>query len=882
MKKRNYLSTLAIRYAIWGFLCGTFFPIITSTLHMFLHHYPLSLTGFAESQVAEPLLWIIDTAPIFLGLFAYFVGRQADRTMSFTDQLEEVITTRTAEIETANEVLKSKIQEHKQVESVLNQVIREWEATFDVVSDWIFLADSTGAVIRCNHSASQALKSHFIELDDKNIPSIFFPSVKKTEITDDVSRKVQFPGSEEWFDVSRYKLPFEDGSYGAIYIARDITKQVHTELDIKKQERFFDALVQNSPVAIVIIDMEHNVLSCNPAFETMFQYTLTEIKGRNLDEVITSGNEQIEADELTCQMVSGGKVHEIGYRKCRDGTMIKVEILAVPVYVDGEMRGAFGMYHDITELEFARKQAEAADRAKSEFLANMSHEIRTPINGIIGMVELILDTDLTSEQRDYLNTARESVDALLSLVNDILDFSTIEAGRLNMEIIDFDLRSTVEGIAATLAQRAEDKGLELACLINHNLPTRLLGDPGRLRQILVNLVGNAIKFTPQGEVVIRVSLESETETQAVLHFAVHDTGIGIPKDHVGAIFEHFTQVNGSTTRNYGGAGLGLTITKQLVKMMKGTIGVESEYGKGSTFWFTAVFEKQFQLPESPARLASLYDLRVLGIDDNATNRIVLTEIFKRSGCRITTIDSGESVIEVLRNAAGIRDSYDLVILDLQMPKMDGEQILKNIKSDPLVSDVPVIMLTSLGQRGDAARLEAIGAAGYLLKPVKQSELLATIVTILSRPQCNATQVKTGPLITRHTLSEQRSQNSRILLAEDNPINQKLMSKLLAKKGYSIDVADNGLQAVDAVKSRTYQLVLMDVQMPEMDGFEATRKIRNWERDGSRIPIVAMTAHAMKGDRERCLKAGMDDYLSKPIDPAEMFITIEQWISSTSQ
>ena len=767
----------------------------------------------------------------------------------------------------------------------LEQKKEEWEATFDAVSDLIIIADAEDKIVRFNRTTFEALKTTPEDLIGKSIDAIFYPGTTTgLQMGKAVGKEAQFPGFEGWFDVTRDPLLQEDGTEGTIYVIRDATQRVHAAVEIQQRRQFFEALVENSPIAIVTLDLDYNIVSCNPAFENLYQYSLTEVQGQNLDEIIAPGMEQTEAVGYTRQVVSGEKVHEINYRRRRDGTLVEVEIFGVPVIVNGEMLGALGMYHDITELELARREAEAADRAKSEFLANMSHEIRTPMNGVIGMLELTLDTDLTSEQRDFLNTSRESAYALLSLLNDILDFSKIEAGRLDLDIIDFDLRSTVDGVAATLAQRAEDKGLELACLIYHDIPSRLRGDPGRLRQILVNLVGNAIKFTQQGEVVIQVGLESETDTNAVLRFSVNDTGIGIPKERQAAIFERFTQVDGSITRQYGGTGLGLTISKQLVEMMNGEIGIESEIGKGSTFWFTATFEKQPIVPEPPTSLnVDLQDLHVLGIDDNATNRMVLTKILENYGCRISTIDSGQSAVETLRSAFEMGDPYRLVLLDMQMPVMDGEQILKAIKADPIVGNVSVITLTSVGRRGDAARLEALGAAGYLLKPVKQSELLTAIGTILSRQPVKPTQTLTGQMITRHTLTEQKRQGTRILLAEDNLTNQKLLAKLLSKKGFSVDVAENGLRAFEAVKAHaavgahSYQLVLMDVQMPEMDGFEATHCIREWEGDGAHIPIIAMTAHAMKGDRERCLITGMDDYLSKPIDPESLFSTIEQWI-----
>jgi CheY-like chemotaxis protein/HPt (histidine-containing phosphotransfer) domain-containing protein len=445
-------------------------------------------------------------------------------------------------------------------------------------------------------------------------------------------------------------------------------------------------------------------------------------------------------------------------------------------------------------------------------------------------------------------------------------------------MVDFDLRNTVEDLAQMMAQRAQDKGLELVCLIHPDLKTGLKGDPARLRQVLVNLVGNAIKFTHQGEVVIRAEPVEETETHATVIFSVQDTGIGIPKERIAAVFDRFTQADGSTTRKYGGTGLGLTICKQLVDAMGGKIGVESEIGMGSTFWFTVILEKQAPgtvMKESfPVADLSLdiRNLRVLGIDDNATNRKVLTKMVEGFGCRIETAPSGAKGLELLRNAHRDGDPFRIVLLDMQMPGMDGEQTARQIKSDPIAREAQIIILTSMGQRGDAARLEALGCAAYLLKPVKQQMLYDTLLTVIA--SAGSEQPR---LVTRHLISEHKRQGLRILLAEDNPINQKLAVILLQKAGYSVDAVENGLRALEKVQNEHYNAVLMDVQMPDMDGFEATRRIRQWEAGQERhVPIIAMTAHALKGDRELCLEAGMDDYGTKPLEPKVLFSALDRW------
>ncbi|MEW6094152.1 MAG: response regulator, partial [Chloroflexota bacterium] len=628
--------------------------------------------------------------------------------------------------------------------------------------------------------------------------------------------------------------------------------------------------------SIVVLDDQGRIVSCNPAFEQLYGFESSEIVGLMLDTLITTAETSQEAVQYTQQALTG-KVHKIGKRRRKDGTLVDVEIFGVPVTMDGEHVGAFAIYHDISELVRARQEAEEASRTKSEFLANMSHEIRTPMNGVIGMLELALETQLTQEQREFLTISLHSAEALLALLNDILDFSKIEARRLELEKISFNLRTTVEDVAYTLAKRAQEKGLELACLIHPDLTTDLIGDPSRLRQILVNLTGNAIKFTQQGEVVIRAIPLEETETQATVRFSVQDTGIGIPADRKAAIFDRFTQADGSTTRRYGGTGLGLAICRQLVEAMGGQIGVESEEEKGSEFWFVIPFEKQIEKPaDIPAARVDLKGVRVLCVDDNATNRLILTRMLAGFGCRVSAADGGAEALDFLRLAHREGDPYQVILLDMQMPNMDGEQTARAIKSDPVGENVAIIILTSMGERGDAARLEALGCSGYLHKPVKQQMLSDTLVAILGQ---EPKKPGTGRLVTRHTIAEQKHREGRILLAEDNPVNQKLAVILLQKAGFSVDAVENGIQVLQYAQKGQYGAILMDVQMPEMDGFEASRRIRQWESGQRRIPIIAMTAHALKGDRERCLDAGMDDYISKPIQPQVLLNVLDRWMQS---
>jgi len=675
---------------------------------------------------------------------------------------------------------------------------------------------------------------------------------------------------------------------GALAWVGVLQRRVRQQTEIVRQrlereavlEEQYRDLFENASDLIQGVDPEGKFLYVNRAWRETLGYGAEEVAALSVFDVVHPDCQQqcqnafhrvmwgelLEGIEVEFVTKSGRTVILEGNANCR--------------FVDGKPVSTRGIFRNITErkrveaqVRGAKEAAEAANRAKSEFLANMSHEIRTPMNGVLGMTDLVLETELTPEQRECLCMARASADSLLTIINDILDFSKIEAGRLDQESIEFRLRGGMEPTMKALAPRAHQKGLELNCHVHSEVPDVVVGDPGRLRQILVNLVGNAIKFTERGEVTVQVERESQAGGSAKLHFSVRDTGVGIPREKQATVFEPFTQADGSTTRRYGGTGLGLSISRRLVEMMGGHIWVDSTPGQGSTFHFTARFGVGKPLEEvAPAQEPSLADVRVLVVDDNATNRRILEEMLQSWHMKPTLVEDAHVAMSRLERALEDGTPFRLVLTDVNMPEMDGFALVERIRRNPRLAGAAIVMLTSGGQRGDAARCRELGVAAYLSKPVGQSELFDAIVRVVSTPQAEAAPTA---LITRHSLHEGK-RKFHVLLAEDNAVNQKLAVRLLEKQGHRVMVAANGRQALAALNQEKFDVVLMDVQMPEMDGFEATAAIRQREQStGQHLPIIAMTAHAMQGDRERCLAAGMDGYISKPIQARQLFEVLDE-------
>jgi len=752
--------------------------------------------------------------------------------------------------------------------------ITDWNAQAESTFGWPH-AEAVGKIL-----SETIIPTRYRESYEQNTLQPLDSNVDRPSNRRFETRAICRDGREIPVEITISSIRRDDACHFAAFV-RDLTKR-------ERAEEKFKALLESSSEAIIFVNRDGRIVVVNSQAEKLFGYSRMDLLNQSVEMLLP---ERLRAkhpgqrkgffeDPNVRSMAAGMELYALR----KDGSEIPVEIslnllhteegiLVSTVIIDISQRKHFEQ-----QLREAKEAAEAASEAKSKFLATMSHEIRTPMNGIIGMTELVLDTDLNIEQRESLGLVRLSAESLLTIINDILDFSKIEAGKLELESIPFDLRESLGETMKTLSVRAHQKGLELIYEVQPDVPEALLGDPGRIRQILINLTGNSIKFTQHGEILVSVDEVSHEAGTTRLHFSVKDTGVGIPADKQERVFEAFSQADGSMARKYGGTGLGLAICTKLVAMMDGKIWLESQPGQGSTFHFTAQFAVQekpsFAL--APLQPEQLRDLHVLIADDNFTSRRLLAGLLTGWGMKPTAVEGGRAAIQALEVAKSMGRPFPLVLLDGQMPEMDGLTLAGRIEKDPDLVGATVMMLTSAGHLGDAARCRELGISAYLVKPVRQGELLQAICNVLNLPAQKPT-----PLVTRHSLRE-AGNRSRVLLADDNTVNQTLALRLLEKRGYMVSVAGDGRQALAALEKEEFDIVLMDVQMPEMDGFEATAAIREGERStGRRIPIVAMTAHALKGDEERCIAAGMDAYISKPIRAIDLFATMERLLGKSS-
>jgi PAS domain S-box-containing protein len=728
-----------------------------------------------------------------------------------------------------------------------------------------------GTVLYANEASEPVLR-HWGCHAGEEVPDEFLQEIGRVLASGNAA-EVELECGPQWY--SFVLTPVADAGYVNLY-GRDHTKRKLAQQALRESEVLYHSLVDTLPVNIFRKDRQGRFTFVNRHF--------CETLGRGSQEVIGKTDFDFYPEHLAQKYCEddnrvaerGESVASIEENQSLNGELTFVQVWKTPVY-DFSQRivGTQAIFWDITAtkraevaLQRAKDAAEAASRAKSAFLANMSHEIRTPMNGILGMTELVLETPLSVEQREYLNTVKESAESLLTVINDVLDFSKVEAGRVELDCVEFNVRDRLGDAIKPLALRAHTKGLELACRIAPDVPVTIVGDDCRLRQVIVNLVGNAIKFTEQGEVVVRVELASPAAERVELHFTVSDTGIGIPPEKHQAIFGVFEQADSSTTRRYGGTGLGLAIASRLAELMQGRMWVESVPAAGSHFHFTACFGNP-----GAAAADTRWDgepLNVLVVDDNATSRLVLAEMLENWNLRPTVVDGARSALETLEAAAQEGRSYPLALIDSHMPDADGFTLFEKLAEQGLPVGSAIMLLTSGLQMDDIRRCGEMGIAGFVMKPIKQSELFDAIVFALDSEHPHAARAAAALLP-----CAQASAGLQILLAEDSLVNQKVALRFLAKRGHQVTVVGNGREALAKFGQQDFDIVLMDVQMPEMDGFEATAAIRALEAErGTHVPVIAMTAHAMKGDRERCLEAGMDDYVSKPVRPHELFAAIE--------
>jgi PAS domain S-box-containing protein len=872
---------------------------------LYIQKLPFSLWAVSYALRKNPILWVFNLGPLVLGATGYFLGRQQDLMVELNASLEDRVAQRTQELQQSNQVqnilnnlLRLSLEElsmQETLERALEQIIGiPWLPTEPKGGIFLTSEDEPKVLLlRASHNMAIPLLKSCARVPFGTCLCGRAAQSREILFTDcvDQQHEIRYEGMQPH---GHYNVPIvhrdkvlgvlvlyvPDGHQPQPHEKESLQAIAHTlasmiaarraEENLTRQKTFFETLVQTSPVAVVVMSNDQTIQSCNEAFLSLFEYTREECVGQTLDALIVPPEVQEEAQQYSRRALAGYFINQTAQRRSKSGRMIDVKISAVPVRIEGETVGVIAIYHDITELLKAKREAEEAAKAKADFLANMSHEIRTPLNAIIGMTSLLLDTPLNDEQSNFVETIRNSGDTLLAVINDILDFSKIEAGKMTVEKVPFNVAYCIESALDLVAAKAFEKRLELAYVLQENMPVKFQGDITRLRQVLVNLLGNAVKFTQEGEVTVAASVESVQGSVYTLHFQVRDTGIGIPKDKLHRLFEAFSQADTSTTRKFGGTGLGLAISKRLIELMGGTIWVESEEGKGSTFHFTI----QAELASGTASLfprqtqPSLSNRRLLVVDDNATNRLILQKHASSWGMSVSVAASGKEALQRIE-----QERFDLMILDMQMPEMDGLTLAQEIRKHPSAAGTPLIMLTSLGRKPEGA--ESLAFSAFLSKPIKTSQLYNSVCEVLAEhPQAEPaapqkTAVFDAAMADRHPL--------RILVAEDNLINQKVAIGLLKKLGYRADIAANGLEVLEALRRQEYDIILMDAQMPEMDGEQAARIIIERYPRGKRPRLAAVTANALEGDRERFLAVGFDDYVSKPIQVEELVRVLQNTV-----
>jgi PAS domain S-box-containing protein len=789
--------------------------------------------------------------------------------------------------------LERSLFEHRRTQDALKNSEMFYQTLVESLPQNILRKDREGRFVFVNHKFCASLGKRLDEVLGKTDKD-FFPlhlaekyhrddlRVMETREAVDTIEANQTPQGDRIF-VHVIKTPLYDAAghvVGIQGIFWDVTGRKKTEEELAYERDLLRALLENIPDRIYFKDVKSRFLRVSNSMASRLGLKdRDEVLGKtDFDFYPKELAQEFYNDEQRIVLTGQPLINKLERIVDRDGRESWASVTKVPLHnKSGSVTGIIGISRDVTKLkeaevalEHARDAALETARIKSEFLANMSHEIRTPMNAITGMTDLLHDTTLEEEQREFVDTIRGSTETLLGIINDILDFSKIEAGKLTVETIDFDLRQTIEDTAEMLAQRAQGKGVELLHAIDDDVPTLLRGDPGRVRQVLSNLVANAVKFTERGEVVIRVTRLSENDKEVRARIAVADTGIGLSQKTLPLIFKAFTQADGSTTRKYGGTGLGLTISKQLVELMGGQIGVESELNRGSTFWFDLPFEKQARAAEAAQNVPDFHNLRVLVVEDNATSRSTLQHQLSQWRMRSGVAADAAEALNQLRTASAEKDPFAVVLLAMQMPGMDGLTLASAIKNDASLPNTRTIILAPFGQRLDHELMDESGVTQCLIKPVKQSRLLDALANSTRATVPGATQITQRPETVR---AKQAALPLRILLAEDNAVNQKLALRQLQKLGYTARAVGNGAEVLQELQRVSYDVVLMDCQMPEMDGYEVTRRVRESEKQtaGQSPPvyIIAVTAHALDGDRERCLSAGMNDYLTKPLHIAQL-------------